>query len=212
MFLERCGKLFFSQIRPLFFFVLIAFPLLGSGLFLYQEQSKINDLEERFARAARKEKSAIGRKERKERFLKRYSNADPYFIDTQIEGFSLLQNEKRLIESLLSHPAFPESKHLKERLSFIQQNRLSFAEDHIAASTSMKEVEEKQRHPVQMDECDLKSILCLIEDVAIDSPLELQQKPQILIKEFQLKRRETPLHTEIFEVEMDLVKREFIKK
>ena len=73
----------------------------------------------------------------------------------------------------------------------------------------MKEVEEKQRHPVQMDESDLKQILSLIEDLPVDSFLPSAGSPQLLIKEFRLKKQETPLHTEVFEVEMDLLKREF---
>ena len=73
----------------------------------------------------------------------------------------------------------------------------------------MKEVDEKQRYPVQMDESDLKQILSLIEERQTSGRYK---RPQILIKTFTLKKCETPLQTEVFEVEMALLKREFVKK
>lgn len=211
MFLEKSGQFFFSQMRPAFFFILVTFPLLAASLLLFFESSEIQSLEERFIKLSRKQKIAFERKERKERFLKRHSNPNPYFLDQEIEAFPLLQSERTRLESLLHHPAFPESRSLKERLTFINENRLAFAEENIRVSSTMKEVDEKQRKPVQMDENDLKKILSLLEDLPIDSSVPETGSPQILIKDFRLKKQETSLQTQVFEVEMDLLKREFIK-
>lgn len=209
MFFENCGRFFFSRIRPSFFFALVAFPILAAALFLFLEYTKLQDLQERFSKAARKEKIASQRKERKERFLQRYSHANPYFLDQQIESFPLLQKEKQRLESLLHHPGFPNHQSFKDRLHFLSENRLAFAEENIRTSSQIKEVDEKQRHPVQMDEGDLQKILSLLEDLPTD-PL-LHERPQIVIKDFRLKKQQTPLQTEVFEVEMDLLKREFTK-
>jgi len=211
MFLEKIGQFFFSQMRPTFFFILVVFPVVAATLLVFFESAEIQDLEDRFAKLSRKEKIAFERKGRKERFLKRYSNANPYFLDQEIEAFSLLQSEKTRLESLLRHPAFPESQSLKERLAFLEENRFAFAEENIRTSTTMKEVEEKQRKSVQMDETDLKAILSLVEDLPIDSSVPSTGSPQLIIKDFRLKKQETSLQTEVFEVEMDLLKREFIK-
>ena len=209
MFLEKCGQFFFLKMRPVFFFILAIFPLIGSALFLSQKSGELEDLEERYAGAARKERLALERKARKERFLARYSNPNPYFLDQQIESFPLLTNERQKLLSLLHHPAFPESQAIKNRLAVLNENRLAFTEEKIEVSSQMKEVEEKQRHPVQMDESDIKQILSLIEDVPIENYMPTSGSPQILIKELRLKKQETELHTEVFEVEMDLIKREF---
>ncbi|MBX7066998.1 MAG: hypothetical protein K1X28_07190 [Parachlamydiales bacterium] len=211
MFLKKCGQLFFMQMRPLFFFILIALPLLGASFFLSQESARAQDLEARFANAAKKERQALERKGRKERFIRRYSDANPYFIDQTIESFPLLLAEKQRLESLLHHPALPESAAFQERIRFINENKLAFQEEKIETSKEMKEVQERIRHPVQMDESDLKQILSLIEDLPIEENLPNEHAPQILIKDFRLKKLETPLHTEVFEVEMDLIKREFTK-
>lgn len=209
MFLEKCGQFFFLKMRPPFFFALAILPLIGAALLLSQKSGELEDLEDRYAGAARKEKLALERKSRKERFLARYSNSNPYFLDQQIESFPLLTNEQQKLQSLLHHPAFPESQAIKNRLAALNENRLAFTEEKIEVSSQMKEVEEKQRHPVQMDENDIKQILSLIEDVPIENYQPATGSPQILIKELRLKKQETELHTEVFEVEMDLIKREF---
>ncbi len=211
MFLEQMGKFFFSRMRPVFFFVLAAFPLLGAVLFLYLEYSQLQDLQQRFAKAARKEKLSFERKERRERFLHRYSQADPYFLDQKIEAFAFLQKEKQHLDALLYHPAFPNHQAFRDRLAFIEDNRLTFIEENIHNSSQIKEVDEKQRSPVQMDENDLQKILSLLEDVPVGPYVPSPNSPQILIKDFRLKKQETSLQTEVFEVEMDLLKREFLK-
>lgn len=209
MFLEKCGQLFFLRMRPLFFFALTIFPLIFVSIILAKQSNDLQELETRFAKAARKERLALERKARKEKFLRRYSNPNPYFLDQQIESVLLLQNERQKLLSLLHHPAFPESPAIRDRLHFLEENRLMFTEGKIEVSSQMKEVEEKQRHPVQMDENDLKHILSLIEDVSIDSFSPSAGSPQLLVKELHFKKQRTPLHTEVFEVEMDLLKREF---
>lgn len=211
MYLEKCGILFFSKIRPIFFFALVLSPLLVTTFFLYQEALQLQDLQERFRKAYRKESLAMDRKGRKERFIERYSHANPYFLDQTIESYLLLQKEKRQLESLINHPAFPDSPEIQERLKFIDQNRLAFSEEKIENSSILKEVYEKQRHPVQMDESDLKQILALLEDVPIAGTKSKIDAPQILIKDFRLKKVETPIQTQAFEVEMELIKQEFTK-
>ncbi len=211
MFLENCGKLFFLKMRPLFFFMLLIAPLSLALFILSQEARLIQGMQERFLAAKKKERLAMERKEEKKRFLERYSHADPYFLDQVIESFPLLAAEKKELEFIANHPAFPESIVIQERLAFLKENKLAFREEKIETSQEKKEVEEVQRYPVQMDENDLKAILSLLEDVPIDANVPKSHAPQILIKNFRLKKQETPLHTNVFEVEMTLIKREFTK-
>ncbi len=208
---EKIGQFCFSHMRPSFFFALSVFPLLVASFFLFLEHTQLQDLEVRFAKAARKEKIVFEKKERKEKFLHRYSQADPYFLDQQIESFPLLQQELQMLKSLKSHPAFPHDQTVKQRLSFLNENRLTFADENMQTSSKIKEIDEKQRHSVQMDENDLQKILSVLEDVPVGPFLPFEHSPQILIKNFRLKKQETPFQTEVFEVEMDLLKREFTK-
>jgi len=210
-FLENMGRFSFAKMRPFFFFVILVLPLLSAAVFLFFQNTRIQELEERFASASAKGKMAFERKAKKERFLRHYSNADPYFLDQKIESFSFLQNEKNQLETWLRHPALPRKEAIQERLSFLTEgtNRLSFAEENIRASGRIKETDEKQRHPVQMDENDLKKLLALIEDIQIGSYLPSNESPQLIVRELRLKKIKSPLQSEIFEIEMDLLKREF---
>lgn len=213
MFLETCGKWFFTNMRLWLFFLLTACPILLTSVWIYMEQSAFQELEDRFSATVRKGKAAMDRKLKKERFLQKYSQATPFFLDQEIESIVFLEKEKEKLQSLLSHPALPRKEPIKERLSFLlsAENKLSFMEENIRTSALVKETEEKQRHPVQLDEGDLQKLLSLIEDLPIGSISHGKQSPQLVIRDLKLRKISTPLQTSVFEIEMELLKREFNK-
>ena len=212
-FLVLCGRLFFHRISPLFSLLLILLPPLLSLSFIWIHNTRVLELEEQFENGLRKGKIAFQRKATKERFLERYSQFDPYFLDTQIESLRFLTSEKERLESFFNHPAFPHKERLKARLDFLKsdENRLRFQEEGMRTTVQMKETEEKQRHPVQMDEEDLQKTLSLLEDVPLGSYTPSPASPQILIRDFRLKKQNPSSQAQVFEVEMELLKREFIQ-
>jgi hypothetical protein len=212
MFLEKCGKLCFSKIRPTLFYLTLLIPFFLVAGYLLTEYGSLDEMENRFLEAAVKENLAIPRKTRKDRFIKRHANSDPFYLDRQIESLAFLENERLKIESLIHHPAIADKRGLQERLEFIQSpnNRLSFTEENIHSSSKIKETEEKQRHPVQMDECDLQKLFTCIEDISVGTNNPVQRMPQLIVSDCKIKKIETPLHSEAFEVQMELLKREWI--
>lgn len=210
MFFEKSGRLLFAKIRLPFFLLLLILPPLFSALYLFSEMQTIETLQERFFLAMKKGKTAFARKERKEKFLARHSKPDPYFLDKEIESLSFLTREQISLKQWLLHPAISQKTLLAERLHFLQsgENRLSFAEEEIHLSNLCKETVEKQRTPVELDEEDLKSLLCKIEEIPrLDTKYN---RPQLLITNFSLHKKATPLHNEVFEIQMELLKREFL--
>lgn len=212
MFLEFCGKLCFSQIRPVFFYSFLLIPFVLSGSYLLSRHSYQLQLEARFADAAKKGKIAIERKMRKEKFIKRYSEADPFFIDKQIESLSFLGKERLGLQSLLQHPGLAKTRHFQERLDFLEseRNHLVFTEENIRTTTRIKETEEKGRHSVQMDENDLYRLLATIEDIPLGQYEPISKMPQLFVRDMKMKKIETPLQSEVIEVEMELLKREWV--
>ncbi len=212
MFLEYFGKFSFSQIRPFIFYAILLLPVLLSGSYLLKRYALQQQWENRFFDAAQKGKVATLRKTRKERFMNRYTHADPFFLDRQIESLVFLQKERSIIQSMVHHPALSNKRALQERLDFLRSNanRLAFTEENIRSSSKIKETDEKQRHPVQMDESDLKKLLTLLEDIPVGENEPALKMPQILIRDMKIKKIETPLHSENYEVEMELLKREWI--
>lgn len=213
MFFENLGRLAFSRIRPQLIYVLLSAPLIFSGIYLFQKMNKLDDLEYRYKDAILKGKKALDQKEKKEQFLLRYAHSIPYFLDQNIESLRFLQNEEKEISDFLQHPALSDKAPILKRIAFIQgdENRLSFTEEAIRNSPLAKETEEKQRHPVQMDESDFKTILSIIEDVPIDSHLPAADSPQMIITDLSFRKIAKVLNREILEVEMKILKREFNK-
>lgn len=213
MLLERIGKFCFSKNRSLSFYLIITFPILLGFCSLFIQYTKWKDLEERFDNACKKGKTALVKKGIKERFIQRYTDANPYFLENEIESLTFLSPEINELKNLIQHPALADKRILEERLHFLTKgaNQFSFTEDAIRSSPSIKEIEEKQRHPVQMNGEDLKKLLSLMEDVPIDEYPLINHRPQIVITDFRLEKKQTPLKTNVFEVEMQFIKREFIK-
>ncbi|MDE3045289.1 MAG: hypothetical protein KGJ02_01400 [Verrucomicrobiota bacterium] len=209
MFFEKIGHLFFTKIRFPFSLLLLVICPLFSTLYLLHQMETIETQQERYTLAAKKAKAAFARKERKERFLAKHLPSDSYFLDTEIASFSFLQRERDSLQKWILHPAISQKNSMKERLQFLEErNRISFVEEATNLSSTCKETIEKQRHPVEMDAKDLQTFLSLIEETI---PRENEKKrPQLLVHRFSLHKKETPLHNEVFEVSMDLFKREFL--
>lgn len=213
MFLERIGKICLLHTRPFFFYLFVLTPILLSSTYLLLQYAHLEELQMRFAEACKKGRVALDRKSKKEHFLERYSEADPYFLDNNIESLLFLQKEKKELQALSLHPAMADKHLTEERLKFLDspQNRLAFVEETIRTGLRAKETEERQRHPVEIDEEDLKKLLSLIEDVPIDSFSPLEKAPQIMIIDFRLEKKTTSFKTKVLELEMKLLTREFTK-
>jgi hypothetical protein len=209
MFVERYGKFCFTRMNPFIFFSLLIFPILLSAAYLFLKKTEFEELDEYFISTLRKGRNTIEKNHQKQQFLNRYSESDPYFINQKVESLNFLQKEQEELKKLAQHPAIANKKKFKERLNFLlsQENRLIFAEENVLSSANIKETEEKQRHPVQLNREDLEYLLCLIENVS-NQP---STSPQLIIRNFHLKKRNPFLHKEVLEVEMELLKREWIQ-
>jgi len=167
---EKIGRFLFQKNRmPIFLFSLSIGPLVAA-FFLYHEKQSFNVLEETSSVAMRKAKSAFQRKTRKEAFLTKHENSDPYFLDKEIESLCFLNQEKNQLKGWLSHPAISNKDKLYRRIHFLEngENRLSFSEDEIQVSKTCKETVEKQRYPIEIDASDLQKLLSIVEESPSD--------------------------------------------
>ncbi len=210
-FFERSGRFFFQQMRLPFFLLLLGIGPLFSGFLLFYERESTEVFQNQFLSIAKKAKKAFEKKERKEWFLAVHKNSDPYFLDKEIESLSFLEQEKARLKNWMSHPALSNKDSLKERLHFLEsdQNRISFVEAGIQISNTFKETLEKQRESVEIDQGDLKRLLSLIEEQSLDPEFLKTNRPQLVICDFSLSKKSTVLQNEVFDLKMDILKREF---
>ena len=207
-FFEAVGRLFFYRNPPRIFFLLLLLPLIAVSLLLVPRFWKLRTIEQEFDSAALLGKSALAKRGKRERFFKRYSDFEPYFVNQSLETFSFLQDELAELHHLKDHPATINKSELARRISFLEgsENKLAFAEETVQSSSVFKESEERQLHPVEINEEDLNRLLSLIEGVAVDNFSPHPRSPQLLIQDFSLTKKEG---ANTFDLNLSLIKREF---
>ena len=207
MFLESMGRFFFGKIRMPFFCFFCAIIPLCALTYIYFQQQAVSLLEEQCNLVKVKAKTAVLRKERREKFLAIHTTSSPFFLDEQIESLTFLKKEKSRLENWASHPALSNKGLISKRIKFLEsgENRMEFMEEEVRISKLHKETIEKQKNPVEMDGDDLKKILSLIEGF----PAIQMQRPQLIVTDFTMRKKVTPLQNEVVEINLDLLKREF---
>lgn len=210
---ERLGMFFFAKIKPVFFFLFLCLPLIFTGLYTMQKRAEIQDLQAFYETTLVKECKSLHKRADKEKFFSRYKESESYFIDQQIESMPLLQDEIDWLHTYEKHPALADAKLAQQRLAFLAKgrNRICFTEEAVRKSSSCEEVEEKMKRPVEMNQEDLKKLLSLIESEPIGNHQPHLKSPQMILTDFCLKRKTSPFKQEIFEVKLELLKREFKK-
>jgi hypothetical protein len=135
-------------------------------------------------------------------------NPDLHYLDKNIETLTFLLPEIKKLEAIQSEN--PEEDQFVKRLQFLKEggNRLLFSEEQIRSNDLFRETEEKQQQSVELNEEDLKKLLCLIEGITIWPYGPKEGRPQLIIKDFKLSKKELSSHEKIFVVSMQLIKRE----
>jgi hypothetical protein len=134
-------------------------------------------------------------------------NPDPHYLDKNVEALTFLLPEMKKLEAIQLEN--PEDEQIGKRLQFLKEgNRLAFSEEQIRSNEMFREIEEKQQHPVEMNEEDLKKLLCLIEGITIWPYGPKEGRPQLIIKDFKLSKKELSSQEKMFVVSMQMIKRE----
>ncbi len=147
--------------------------------------------------------------QRKESFLlASLKNPDPHYLDKHVETLTFLLPEIKKLEAIQSEDS--EDEHVAKRLQWLREggNRLRFSEENIRANELFRETEEKQQTAIELNEEDLKKLLCLIEGTTIWPYGPKEGRPQLIIKDFKLAKKELPSHEKLYTVSMELIKRE----
>jgi hypothetical protein len=147
--------------------------------------------------------------QRKESFLlASLKNPDPHYLDKNVETLTFLLPEIKKLEMIQLEN--PEEEQTVKRLQMLKEggNRLLFSEEQIRSNDLFRETEEKQQQLIELNEEDLKKLLCLIEGITIWPYGPKEGRPQLIIKDFKLSKKELPSHEKVFVVSMQLIKRE----
>jgi len=191
-------------------FLLFAAPIpfiLFLCSFFFQLQD-LNEIEQEMERIHVRESLAQEVKRKESALMTSLKHPDPNYLEKNIETLSFLLSEVKKIEALQSENF--EDERTAKRMQFLKEggNRLVFSEEQVRTNDTFREIEEKQQHPVEMNEEDLKKLLCLIEGITIWPYGPKEGRPQLIIKDFKLTKKEISPQEKVFVVSVQLIKRE----
>lgn len=204
---------FSLKFSPLGLWVIILIAPLPFVIFLFHFLFSLNHLEkleEEIERIHLKTVHIEESKRRENSVAASLKNSDPHYLDKYIETLTFLFPEIKKLETILADN--PENEQLIKRLHDLQEgsNRLRFAEEQIRTHELFREIEEKQQQPIELNEEDLKKLLCLLEGITIWPYGPKEGRPQLIIKDFHLSRKECPTQEKVFVLSLQLIKRENI--
>ena len=135
-------------------------------------------------------------------------NPDAHYLGKYVETLTFQLSEIKKFETIQAEN--PDDELISRRLVFLKEggNRLLFSEEHIRTNELFRETEEKQQHLIELNEEDLKKLLCLIEGITIWPYGPKEGRPQLVIKDFKLSKKEVSSQEKVFVVSMQLIKRE----
>ncbi|MCP5469523.1 MAG: hypothetical protein H7A36_03350 [Chlamydiales bacterium] len=134
---------------------------------------------------------------------KEYAKSDPLFFD-KMSRLTFLRKEEEALRHLFSSRSFTGNEVAERRHAFITggENRLDFVEGNMHDQEGVQECEVSLLHPVEVDADDLKRVIDSIEQPRAEGP-------QLFFTDFKLARKETPLGSEVFDLNLKILKREY---
>jgi hypothetical protein len=197
----------YIQEMSTWFLLLALIPVIYLIFTAYSKLQELDLLEERLEELHQKQKVLTHQRVLYTAFFEEIKNADHFYIDKHLETLLFLEPERRRLQVL------PPDDAARERMDFLQNaNRLLFAEENIQQEELFQEMEERQQRNIDVDENDLKQILCLIEGVSIP-PYRVQEgRPQLIIQSFDLIKKSIPHQGSLYSLNLHLLKREGTKR
>lgn len=189
-----------------FFLYLLAIPLLLMALIPIDyslHNSTLSTLEESVETSIALSSQKIRKQEHNNLLKKLYTRVNASYLANNVENIELLKKEKESL-SRLSGLQVPGNDPLLNRLRFLQNdNILRLTEKGSEKKEGVMEKFYTLTRPVEMDCNDLNLLLSALEEKGEGSPM-------LLLSQFKLRRKEGFAKNEVFEVNFDLFKREFI--
>jgi len=177
--------------------------LLGGFIKKSQQWSALDEELHQVAMGVQKQST----KEKKIEGIKAYyGHANTTYVQNKLEPMPLLEKEQEALLKVIHSPGFCGNKLLEKRLGYLTsgKNCMQCQEHPLYTSSHFREVEVGLDHPVEASLADIENILKLIED-------EEETKPLLQMKHFALKRMKPLDQNEVFEINFNILKREFLE-
>lgn len=138
-----------------------------------------------------------------------YQDSDLFYLDKYVETLPLLENEHKTLLEISEQASLALDPKITQRIEFLNNNVLMFSEGAILSYPFFKEIPEMLARPVEVDIHDIRKILAKIEGVKIGSQAPDPKRPQFIITEFKLDKKNTLEGSQTFLLNLKFIKREF---
>lgn len=134
-----------------------------------------------------------------------YAKGASDYLQKTLSPLKLLKKEREATEKLKEKIAIPTSETFENRYQFLigGENTIEFVGSDHQLQEGVQETLFKLTRTVEVDAKDLQDILMLIEKNQAD-------QPQLIVTDFILNKKITANQTEVYELNMQLLQREFI--
>ncbi|MBA3603598.1 MAG: hypothetical protein H0W50_08155 [Parachlamydiaceae bacterium] len=186
-------------------------PVLVTAYLFWSDLDYINSFEYNLENveelAMRVEKKQISNKAT----LNEHRNADHFYIDKQLETLTFLEPEVESLKKTAENPHFIEDEPTRKRLNFLtgKQNHLTFSESNVQSTPFFQEVTETLLYPVEINLQDLQKILTVVEGRDLGVFKTPDGRPQLLILDFKIEKKNIREENQVFDLNMKLLKREY---
>jgi hypothetical protein len=133
-----------------------------------------------------------------------YKGADTTYLEIQLESLLFLKKEREALERLINSPTFTGNESAENRYALLtsKANSLAWVQGRAQEGEGIEQIELSLTHPVEVDIQDVKEILSRIEG-------NRKGKPQLIITDFKLQKKQQSTGSEVFELNLKILKREF---
>lgn len=186
-------------------------PVILALFWFFQAKERIDEVTFTFANV----QYLAAQKERKQaqniQVRSSFSESDHFYIDKHLETLSFLEPEVEHLQKLVDG-SLPISDNLRRRYEQLTgpQNALHFIEGQVRSYPSFQETQESLAHAVEINVTDLEKILSRVEGTRIGSFEPIEKRPQLIITDFKIDKKQVSHEHEVFLFNVKLLKREYI--
>lgn len=141
-----------------------------------------------------------------------FKGADHFYVDKHLETQTFLEPETESLQKLVNNRYFAGDESVRKRLEFVTGagNSFLFSESNVQAYPFFQETTATLVHPVEVNIADLKKILSLVEGQSIEGNEPGPDRPQMIILDFKIDKKEASDNNEVFLLNMKILKREYL--
>ena len=196
----------------LYIVVLGLLPVLGAFFYFTSQLKHLNNVSNQILYVEQLAATKANKQGVNQSLRSHYKDADHFYIDKSLENICFLQSESESLKKVMQNKNFPEDENIKRRLGMIcgSENALVFTEGVVQSTPIFQETTETLAHPVEIDISDIRKLLARIEGTQIGTENPTPNRPQLIILDFKIEKKQVSERNDVFILNLKLLKREFL--